>query len=101
MYRKNDGGYRCVIKRRERVKEYQKTAKGAAAKTKGHRDYTERRLFVGSDCVGVAPTKERAAFINQHIRQRVHVFKQGQQARAEVESVSARRVPPEANAGTD
>lgn len=61
---------------------YNHSAKGQAANA----ERWHRRIWVGSDYHSIAASAEQAAAIQAHIRERMHVFKQGQSSRAAMEA---------------
>jgi hypothetical protein len=86
MYRHpHTGWYACVIKRRERARRYQATAKGRVAKQKGSRHFNRRRVRIGNRYLFASPTVAGATALKAHIKERVSELVTRQQSRAKAE----------------
>jgi hypothetical protein len=66
------------------------STRGNLRRTLRQRAMHKKLIRIGHTYVGYAKSVEEAARINAHIKGRLHEFKQGQQARAHLESLSPR-----------
>ena len=82
MYRDRRGKTRC------RIKSIAGTARKRREFPAEQRVHNTRRLMAGETYLGLAKSPEQAQAINAHIRRRIDVFKQGQQARKEAQGAS-------------
>lgn len=68
--------YGCAIKRRERVRRYQASAKGKLAKIKAYQHFNRRRVYIKREYLFASPTVTEAQRINAHIKGRLIVAQQ-------------------------
>lgn len=66
--------YDRTAKGRERVRRYQQSEKGKAAKRRSSKNCNQRRIWVGSKYCGVATTPEQALAIRAYARRRRREF---------------------------
>ena len=82
MYGRLDGRHQCAVKRRLRVKTYQSTEKGRAAKRRAISRHNTRRVYIGNRYLFSSSTASEARAVNAHIRERLLAFKSAQRAEA-------------------